>query len=176
MGNLWSRGKFDKCKFTVSYRKDKLINKHINWLCTCFYPIWTCCEFLYESSFRNGSWRKHRRMGPKVKQIILWTQAIKWKLVWSSKIGLERRCYPQYQVDPCVFYRKYLIILTYDYDFVTVSHKQETIKSLIESLRNGLENYVLVDEWDISNYLGVKIKKNHMGHSNYHNRTWWGKL
>ena len=35
---------------------------------------------------------------------------------------------------------------------------------------------MLIDEGDISNYLGVKIKKNQMGHSNYHNRTWWKKI
>ena len=56
-------------------------------------------------------------------------------------------------------YRKDSVILTYIDDCVIVSHKQETITSLIESLNNGPENYVLTDEGDISNYLGVKIKK-----------------
>ena len=41
-----------------------------------------------------------------------------------------------------------------------VSHKKETIASLIESLKNGPENYVLPEEGDISNYLGVNMKKN----------------
>ena len=44
-----------------------------------------------------------------------------------------------------------------------VSHKKDTITSLIESLDNGPENYVLTDEGDISNHLGVKIKKNSDG-------------
>ena len=30
---------------------------------------------------------------------------------------------------------------------------------MCESLKNGPENYVLTDEGDISNYLGVKINK-----------------
>ena len=76
------------------------------------------------------------------------------------KTGLERRGYYQSQVDPSVFYRKYSGILTYVDDCVIVSHKQETIKELIESLKNGPENYVLKDEGDIPTYLGVKTKKN----------------
>ena len=43
------------------------------------------------------------------------------------KNGLERRGYHQSQVDPCVFYRKDSVILTYIHYCVIVSHKQETI-------------------------------------------------
>ena len=92
-------------------------------------------------------------MGPKVKQINLWSKASKYILVWSSKTGLERRGYHKSQVDPCVLYRKYSVILTYVDDFGIVSYKQETITSLIESLKNGPENYVLTDKRDISNYI-----------------------
>ena len=74
------------------------------------------------------------------------------------KTVLERSGYHKSQVDPCVFYRKYSFILTYASDFVIVSHKQETITSLIELLNNGPENYVLSDEGGISNYLVVNIK------------------
>ena len=76
------------------------------------------------------------------------------------KTGLKRRGYHQSIVDPWLFYRKYSVILTYVDDCVIVPHKQETIISLIESLKNGPENYVLKDEEDISNDLGVNIKKN----------------
>ena len=44
-----------------------------------------------------------------------------------------------------------------------VSQKQQTITSLIESLNNSPENYMLKDKGDISNYLGVNIKKNSDG-------------
>ena len=76
------------------------------------------------------------------------------------KTGIERRGYHKYQVDPCVFYRKYSIILTSVDDCVIVSHKQEKITPLIESQNNGPKNYVLTYEGDISNYLGVNINKN----------------
>ena len=62
-----------------------------------------------------------------------------------------------------MFYRKYLVILTYAYDCVIVSHKQETITSLIKSLKNDPENYVFTDEVDISNCIDVNVKKNSDG-------------
>ena len=97
-------------------------------------------------------------------------------MVWPSKTGLERSGCHQYQVDTCVFYIKDSVILTYVDYCVIVSHKEETITSLIESLNNVTENDVLTDERGILNYLGVNIKKIQMGHSNYWNRTWWRKL
>ena len=61
--------------------------------------------------------------------------------IWSEfiKNGLERRDYHKYQVDPCVFYKMDSFILTRVDDCEKVSHKQETITLLIESLKNGPE-------------------------------------
>ena len=43
------------------------------------------------------------------------------------KTGIERRGYHRYQFDPCVFYRKDSVILTYVDNSLIVSQKQETI-------------------------------------------------
>ena len=48
--------------------------------------------------------------------------------------------------------------------------------SLIESLNNGTEDYLLTDEGDILNYLEVNIKKNPDGNFEYHNPTQRRKL
>ena len=72
---------------------------------------------------------------------------------------------------PCVFYRKYPVIITYVDDCVILSYNQEMITSLMESLKNGPEGCALTDKADISNDLGVNIKKN-MGREYYPNRTW----
>ena len=52
---------------------------------------------------------------------------------WADLLNncLERRGFRQYQVDPCEFYRKESVILIYGNYYVTVSHKQEKITSLI---------------------------------------------
>ena len=102
-------------------------------------------------------------MGPKVKQINLCTQANKFKLVLYSKTGLESMGIHKYRVDPCLFYIKDSVILTCVDDFLIVSYKNDTITPLVESLNNGPENYLLIDEEDISNYIGVKINKNSDG-------------
>ena len=69
------------------------------------------------------------------------------------KTGLESRGYHQSQTDPCLFKKIDSVILTYVDYCLLVSYKQQKITSLIESLNNGPENYVLTDEGDISNYL-----------------------
>ena len=51
---------------------------------------------------------------------------------WSIEEGLT-----PISILTCVFYRKYSVISTYVDDCVIVLHKQETTKSLIESLNNG---------------------------------------
>ena len=135
MGNLCSSGKLDNCEENIIYSKYTCIVRQINGICTHLFPIWPWCGCIHGYSFRNGSWLKQSIIVPKDKQINLCTQARNCKLVWSSKTGLERREYYQDQVDPCVFYRKNLVILTY-VDCVIVSHKQEKITSLIESLNN----------------------------------------
>ena len=60
-----------------------------------------------------------------------------------------------------MFYIK--IFSTYVDDFFILSHKQETIISLIESINHFPENDVFTDEEYISNYLGVNTKKNSYG-------------
>ena len=142
---LYSSEKLDNYKVTISYRKYTWIAKKINWLCDFLSSIWPRRLFLHVAFFRNGILWKHSIMHPKVKQINLWNQAINCKLVWSYKTGIERSHYHQHQSDPYVFYIKNSVILTFvDYCLI-VSHKQDTITSLIESLNNFPENYVLID-------------------------------
>ena len=71
-------------------------------------------------------------MGPKVKKKIYILKKESANYFDILKNGLERRGYHQSQVYSCVFYRKDSIILTYVDDGVIVSHKQDTITSLIE--------------------------------------------
>ena len=97
----------DKWEVTIIYSKYTWISKEIYWLFTCLSPIWLWCWCLRGSPFRNLCWWKQSTMGPKIKQITLWSQEIKFKLVWYSKTGLEIRDCHQSQFDLCVFYIKY---------------------------------------------------------------------
>ena len=111
-------------------------------------------------------------MGPKVKTLLYGIKQESTNWFDLLKTGLESRGWYRYLVDTCVFYRKESVSLTYIDDCVIVSHKQDKITSLIESLNNGPDNYELTDKGFISNYLRVNIKKIQMGYFNYHNRTW----
>ena len=54
------------------------------------------------------------------------------------KTGLESRGCPKYQVEPCMFYRKDSVSLPHVDDCIIVSHKEDTITSIIRSLSMGL--------------------------------------
>jgi hypothetical protein len=52
-----------------------------------------------------------------------------------------------------------MIILVYVDDCVLVSNSSDVIKSFIDSLTNGPEQFVFTDEGSMDKYLGVDIQK-----------------
>ena len=70
-----------------------------------------------------------------------------------------------------MYVQKRLIYLTHVGDSVIVSHKQETITSFIETHNNSLDNYVLIEEGDISKKIELIPRKIQMGNSNYRKYT-----
>ena len=79
------------------------------------------------------------------------------------KTALESGSYHQSQLYPRVFYKKDSVIITQLDGCVVVSHKQDTIASVIDSLKNGPDGFVLTDEGYISNDIGVDLKNNSYG-------------
>ena len=76
---------------------------------------------------------------------------------WFAKLsnGLEDRGFVQSSVDPCVFFGKGCIVLTYLDDCIIVADSMIRIDELLKSLHGGDENFVLQDEGSIDKYLGV---------------------
>ena len=68
-------------------------------------------------------------------------------------------------MEPCVFLRKYAIVLVYVDDCIIVSKDSHTIEDLVISLKTGPGDFLLTgpgdflltDEVDIEYYLGVEI-------------------
>ncbi|KAL7534594.1 hypothetical protein ACHAWF_004881 [Thalassiosira exigua] len=79
---------------------------------------------------------------------------------WFEKLrcGLDERGFVQSFVDKCVFYRDDCIVLTYVDDCIILGKDMAVVDSLIQSLKNGEENFELTDEGSIDKYLGVLIK------------------
>ena len=71
--------------------------------------------------------------------------------------GLADREFVASQVDPCIFYREDAIILVYVDDCIIFSKSNKINDSIVASLQNGVENFNLTDEGDVSRYLGVDI-------------------
>ena len=66
------------------------------------------------------------------------------------------------QIDPCVFYRKDCIILTYVDDCIILSKDLKVISSVVENLKQDfdVELEECLDGGDISRFLGVDIVRN----------------
>jgi hypothetical protein len=80
---------------------------------------------------------------------------------WFAKLsnGLQDQGFAPSSVDPCVFFGKDCIVLTYIDDCIIVANLMIRIDELITSLHEGDKNFVLQDEGSIDKYLGVNIKQ-----------------
>jgi hypothetical protein len=78
---------------------------------------------------------------------------------WFEKLreGLITRDFIQSQVDKCVFFRKDCIILTYVDDCIILGKDMTIVDSVISSLKEGHEEFELVDQGSIDKYLGLLI-------------------
>jgi hypothetical protein len=89
--------------------------------------------------------------------------------VWNQYLhdGLLARGFVQSDVDMCVYYRKSVALMIYVDDGIFVGPNQQDINEAYELLSNVYRDaqgathraYVMTDEGDLSDYLGVKITK-----------------
>ena len=76
----------------------------------------------------------------------------------TLKAGLKSRYSKNRKWTQVFFLRKGAIVLVYVDDCIIVSKDSQTIEDLVISLKNGPENFLLTDEGNIENYLGVYIR------------------
>jgi hypothetical protein len=82
-------------------------------------------------------------------------------LNWFEKLkqGLIDRGFHPSAIDPCLYFKKGMIIITYLDDCIIVSNSMKDINTSVESMKDGPEGYVLTDEGDIHKFLGIEIKE-----------------
>jgi len=78
---------------------------------------------------------------------------------WMTE-RLLRMGFTQSAIDPCVFYYKGVVMLVYVDDTILLGPTREGIDTVIQLLHS---QFSIEDEGEISDYLGVKITKNHNG-------------
>ena len=80
---------------------------------------------------------------------------------WHQKLktALEDRKFMESLLDPCVFIRDNMIILTFVDDCILISKDGAVIQEFIDSLTHGSEKFNFTDEGTLSSYLGVDISR-----------------
>ena len=81
---------------------------------------------------------------------------------WFKKLhedeGLITHDFIQSQVNKCVFCRKDCIVLTYVDDCIILGKDMAIVDAVISSLKEGHEDFELVDQCNIDKYLGLLIR------------------
>jgi hypothetical protein len=82
-------------------------------------------------------------------------------LFWKKlRDGLIQRGFVQIQIDQCLFLQGDCIIVTYGDDCLFFAKDPKTIEELLVSLR---KEFVLTDEGDVGNFLGIKVERRKNG-------------
>jgi hypothetical protein len=81
-----------------------------------------------------------------------------FKKLKQGLILIDRGFHPS-AIDPCLYFKKGMIIITYVEDCIIVSNSVKDINTFVESMKDGPKRYVLNDEGDINKLLGIEIKE-----------------
>ena len=87
-------------------------------------------------------------------------------LNWYEKLreGLLSRGFKSSVIDPCLYIKDGMLLLTYVDDCIIASPSMDRIDHFVHSMKTGPENFVLTDEGDVDKFLGIEITK-HEGSS-----------
>jgi hypothetical protein len=82
-------------------------------------------------------------------------------LNWFKKLkqGLINHGFHASAINPCLYFKKGMIIITYVDDCIIVGNLMKDINTFVKSMKDGPEGYVLTDEGDINKFLGIEIKE-----------------
>ncbi len=81
-------------------------------------------------------------------------------LNWFEKLkqGLIDHGFHPSTINPCLYFKKRMIIITYVDDCIIVSNSMKDINNFVKSMKDGPEEYALTDEGDINKFIGIEIK------------------
>jgi hypothetical protein len=62
-------------------------------------------------------------------------------------------------IDPCLYFKKRMIIIKYVDDCIIISNSLKDINTFVKAMKDGPEGYVLTDEGDVNKFLGIETKE-----------------
>ncbi len=82
-------------------------------------------------------------------------------LNWFKKLkrGLIDHGFHPSAINPCFYFKKGMIIITYMDDCIIVSNSMKYTNTFVTSMKDGPKEYVFTDEGDINKFLGIEIKE-----------------
>ena len=90
---------------------------------------------------------------------------------WHEKLkeGFENRGLKPSEINPCLYMKKGMIVMTYVDDCIIVSNSMKEIDVFVDSLIKGPEKFVLTDKGDIDKFLRIDINHINKTSLEYHN-------
>jgi hypothetical protein len=82
-------------------------------------------------------------------------------LNWFEKLHqslIERGFHPS-AINPWLYFKKGMIIITYIDGRIIVSNSMKDINTFVKSMKDGPKEYVLTDEGDMNKFSGIEIKE-----------------
>jgi hypothetical protein len=82
---------------------------------------------------------------------------------WFEKLkqGLVDQGFTPSEINPCLYLKEIMVLLTYLDDCIIISPSKVSIDHLISSMQSGPDNFKLTDEGDVNKFLGVEITRLH---------------
>ncbi len=82
-------------------------------------------------------------------------------LNWFEKLkqGLVDWGFTPSEIDPCLFLKENMVLLTYVNNCIIISPSRTSIDCLITSMQNGPENFKLTNKGNVNKFLGIEITK-----------------
>jgi hypothetical protein len=78
------------------------------------------------------------------KSLGIWFKTSKSELVRKFKQGLVDRGFHPSAIDPCLYFKKGMIIITYVDDCIIISNSMKDINTFVKSMKDGPKEYILL--------------------------------
>jgi hypothetical protein len=82
-------------------------------------------------------------------------------LNWFEKLkqGVIDHGFHPSAFNPCIYFKKGMIIITHVDDYIIVGNLMKDINTFVKSMKDGPAEYVVTDDGDINKFLGIGIEE-----------------